>query len=488
MEVREDEADYVIVGSGAGGATAARVLSEAGRSVLLIEEGPRLASAERSRAMLEALRLTFRDAGTQTTRGRAPFPLLQGCLVGGTTAVNSGITWRLPEDVRAEWSERHGLGELLEERALTRVFEQIERELSIHETEPGVLGENALLLARAAQALALPGKVIARNTRDCVGSASCLQGCPRAARQSMDVSYVPYALARGGKLWESARAERIELAGGRAVGVRGHTLDMDRRAVAPFHARARRGVIIACGALHTPLLLRKAGLRGLVGERFQAHPGAAVVGVFDAPVVQGFGATQGYEIPLRERGFKVESLSLPPELLAARLPGVGPDWQRRLADLGHYAHWAAQVRMRAHGRVRADFSGRPSVRFTPLREDMEKVRESVALMVRLLFAAGAREVSHGVHGLPPYFHSPDQAALIERHPADPGYFHMLASHLFGTACAGAEPRTSVVGPGLESHAIKGLYVMDASVFPTNLGVNPQHSIMALAFRAAERLA
>jgi choline dehydrogenase-like flavoprotein len=105
-----------------------------------------------------------------------------------------------------------------------------------------------------------------------------------------------------------------------------------------------------------------------------------------------------------------------------------------------------------------------------------------------LFAAGAREVSHGVHGLPAYFHSPDQAALIERHPADPAYFHMLASHLFGTACAGADPRTSVVGPGLESHAIKGLYVMDASVFPTNLGVNPQHSIMALAFRAAERLA
>src|SRR5689334_9581134 len=120
MEVREDEADYVIVGSGAGGATAARVLSEAGRSVLILEEGPRLRTEERPRAMLEALSRTFRDAGTQTTRGRAPFPLLQGCLVGGTTAVNSGITWRLPEDVRAEWSERFGLSSLVEERALTR--------------------------------------------------------------------------------------------------------------------------------------------------------------------------------------------------------------------------------------------------------------------------------------------------------------------------------------------------------------------------------
>jgi choline dehydrogenase-like flavoprotein len=487
MEVREDEADYVIVGSGAGGATAARVLSGAGRSVLLIEEGPRLPTQERPRAMLEALRLTFRDAGTQTTRGRAPFPLLQGCLVGGTTAVNSGITWRLPQDVRVEWSTEHGLAELLEEQALTRVFEQIERELSIHATESALLGENAHLLARAAEALSLPGKVISRNTRDCAGSARCLQGCPRAARQSMDVSYVPFSLAHGAQLWENARVERLELSAARAVGVRGHLLDANRKPGAPFRARARRGVIVACGALHTPLLLRKAGLRGLVGERFQAHPGAAVVGVFDSPVVQGFGATQGYEIPLRERGFKIESLSLPPELLAARLPGVGADWQRRIADLGHYAHWAAQVRMRAHGSVRADFSGRPRVRFTPLKGDMQKVRESVALMVRLFFAAGAREVSHGIHGLPPFFEAPEQAALIERHPAHPSYFHMLASHLFGTACAGKDPARSVVGPFLESHAIKDLFVMDASVFPTNLGVNPQHSIMALAFRAAERL-
>jgi choline dehydrogenase-like flavoprotein len=304
----------------------------------------------------------------------------------------------------------------------------------------------------------------------------------------MDVSYVPFSIARGARLWESARVERIDVAGQRALGVRGHMLDGERRPSAPFRARARKAVIVACGALHTPLLLRKAGLRGLVGERFQAHPGAAVVGVFDTPVVQGFGATQGYEIPMRARGFKVESLSLPPELLAARLPGVGPDWQRRLADLGHYAHWAAQVRMRAHGSVRADLWGRPRVRFTPLAEDMAKVRESVALMVRLFFAAGAREVSHGVHGLPPYFTSPEQAELIERHPAEAGYFHMLASHLFGTACAGADPSKSVVGPSLESHAIKGLYVMDASVFPTNLGVNPQHSIMALAFRASEMLA
>jgi choline dehydrogenase-like flavoprotein len=143
--------------------------------------------------------------------------------------------------------------------------------------------------------------------------------------------------------------------------------------------------------------------------------------------------------------------------------------------------------MGAMGRVRPGWGGRPLVRYEPLATDMEKVRESLCLLVRMFFAAGAREVSHGVHGPDPIFTDPAQVAQLQQGPLDPRRVHLLASHLFGTACAGADPGRSVVDPALECHALKGLYVMDASVFPTNMGVNPQHSIMALAWRAAARL-
>ena len=156
--------------------------------------------------------------------------------------------------------------------------------------------------------------------------------------------------------------------------------------------------------------------------------------------------------------------------------------------LGHYAHWVAMVRMRAEGRVRPGLLGRPRIDYVPTAEDLARVRDGIALLARMLFAAGAREVSHGIHGLPALLTHPDQVALIEQTTLTPERVHLLASHLFGTACAGADPRTSVVDARLESHEIGGLYVMDASVFPTNLGVNPQHSIMALAFRAASQLA
>lgn len=484
-----DEADFIIVGTGAGGATAARVLSEAGFSLVLLEEGPHLTTEERPSDLLRAMSVAVRDMGSQTTTGPTPMPLLQGRLVGGSTAINSGIIWRLPEDVRRDWSDNYGLQELVEAGALGRAFDRIEEELEVDVTSDAVLGDNAHLMARAAQTMGLPGKPITRNARRCQGRSRCLQGCPGEARQSMDVSYVPRALAAGARLHALCRVTRVLSSGGRAVGVQGDVVEPGTwRVLDTFTARARIGVILAAGAVHTPVILRRSGVRGLAGERFQAHPGAAVVGRFDEPVDMGFGATQGYEIPMRDRGFKLESLSLPPEMLATRVPGAGAEWQERLAQLDHFAQWCVQIRMRAHGSVRPGWSGRPAVRYEPLAEDLHKAREAVALICRMMFRVGATEVYPGLGQIPETLTSEGQVELIERADLKRADFHFMASHLFGTACAGSDPAHSVVSPDLECHALPGLYVMDASALPTNLGVNPQHSIMGVVWRAAERLA
>src|SRR5690606_15706223 len=122
-----------------------------------------------------------------------------------------------------------------------------------------------------------------------------------------------------------------------------------------LRVHARRAVVLAASAVQTPLLLARAGVgrrSGLVGRRFQAHPGAAVLGVFDAPVRMWDGVTQGHESThyWHER-MKFESLALPPEIGAARLPGVGPALMRELAGYDHIAQWGVQIRAEAHGRV-----------------------------------------------------------------------------------------------------------------------------------------
>jgi len=489
MKQLDDAADFIIVGSGAGGATAARVLSAAGCSVVVLEEGPALSPDQRSRALLPAMDEAVRDMATIATSGRTPIPLLMGRCVGGSTAVNSGIIWRMPEDVQEDLRVHHGLDELLEPHALERCFEAIEADLGVAEVRDEIMGGNAQLLRDGSQALGLSGQPIRRNARGCKGSARCLQGCPTGARQSMDVSYLPVAVSHGARIHALTRAKRVLFEGGRAVGVSAEQLDAStKKPIAKLTLRARRGVILAAGAIFTPVLLLRSGLSGRVGHGFQAHPGSAVVGRFERPVGMGYGATQAYEVPLRARGYKLESLALPPELLAARLPGAGAQWQSYLSRLDQFAQFCAVHRAQARGRVRLGTFGGLDVRYELTPADVERVKESVALLTRIMFAAGAVEVYPGVAGVPERLTDPAQAELLLGPNVRRDAFHMLASHHFGTAAAGGDPRHSVVSPRLETHAVRGLYVMDASALPTNLGVNPQHSIMAIVRRAAEQLA
>ncbi len=483
-----DEADFVVVGTGAGGATAAKVLAGAGHSVVMLEDGPDIDPKSRPQAMLAAMRQTFRELGTTVAQGPFPIPVLQGRLVGGGTAINSGIIWRLPDHVLEHWRKEHGLSWLLEDTALGRAYDTIEADLGCAPTPREVLGGNSLALEKGAKALGYEGHPTVRNTPGCTGMATCLQGCPGAHRRSMDVSYVPAAIKDGARLHALCRVTKVHFESGRAVGVSGTHVDpQTRKPTAPFSVRARKAVIVSGGAVQTAVLLRRSGLRGLVGDRFQAHPGGPVLGRFDTPIKMVFGATQGYQVPFFDEGFKIESLSLPPEMLGARLPGAGTPWQDRLGHLDLYAQWAVMVRMRAHGTVRPGLTT-ARIRYKPLPEDLERMRQGVVRASRMMFAAGAKEVYHGMAGRPEILRSIDEVGLLEAGVVGPRDFHLVATHLFGTACAGKDPATSVVSPTLEVHARKGLYVMDASVFPTTVGVNPQHGIMGLSYRAAEHLA
>jgi choline dehydrogenase-like flavoprotein len=112
----------------------------------------------------------------------------------------------------------------------------------------------------------------------------------------------------------------------------------------------------------------------------------------------------------------------------------------------------------------------------------------VQRLTQMMFAAGAREVLPGVHGLPERLRAPGEIDAIFGLPDDPRHLHFIASHLFGTARMSRDARGGVVKPTLETHAVPGLHVFDSSVFPSNIGVNPQHTIAAVSWLAAERLA
>ncbi len=486
-------ADVVIVGSGAGGATVARVLSEAGLDVAIVEEGPHVPTEALTQDLYGAFTGLWRDLGMQVARGRMLMPVLQGSCVGGTTAINGAIVHRMPEEVHATWQRAHGLGAFFDYAGLSRIWDRLDAELFVAPAPSTVLGNNSAFMERGAARLGVPGNRIRRNVRDCDGSARCNQGCPGARRQSMNVSYVPQAIAAGARVYATCRVERVVPARGAEATVEGTFVDPETRRRGPkLRLRARRAIVVAAGAIHTPLLLRSSGLggaSGLLGRRLQAHPGTGIGGLFDEPVRMWFGATQGYESThwWHER-MKLESVGMPLELAAVRIPGFGPTLMRNLADFERVAMWGVQIRARAHGRVSRGLFGGASIAFDLTNEDAHTLKLGVRRLVEMMFAAGAREVFPGVHGMPERISSVDALRTLDALPDDPRLFHGIASHLFGTAVLGPDPTTSVVGLRGEVHGAPGVYVADASIFPTNLGVNPQHSICAMAWRIAEGIA
>jgi len=486
-----DEADYIVVGSGAGGGAAARILAASGARVVVLEEGPRLRPEELGVSENASRNRLFRNQGKQAAFGRATTPILQGRCVGGTTFVNSAIVWRLPHKVLERWHREFGLADGMPEAALEDAAAIIEEELSERAVVEGdTAGISDLLLRDAAKQAGIEGRFIHRYEKGCRGSGRCLHGCPNEAKQSTAVTSLKRAVGDGGWVVADARVERIEHRGGRAVAVRGHFTGDGPEKGQRFRVAARRAVIVAGGCIQSSNLLWRSGVRPAhLGQHFMAHPGTALMGLYPHRVDAWTGASQGYEVfGLRDTvGVKFETINVPPEVTAARLPGAGERFARRLEELPHVANWAVALKAEAQGTVRPSLLFGDMVRYDLTRGDLERLRKAMRTLAEMHFAAGAREVVSGVAGLPETLTSREQAALFDEAPLDPRAYSLVMTHLFGGCRAGKDAATSVVDPTLKVHGVDGLYVMDASVFPTNTGVNPQHSIMSVASVAAARL-
>ncbi|MEW2042528.1 GMC family oxidoreductase N-terminal domain-containing protein, partial [Streptomyces sp. NPDC005534] len=202
-------ADVIVVGSGAGGAMAARTFARAGLGVVVLEEGEHHSTASFGRrAPLDRFAELYRDGGATVALGNPPLLLPVGRAVGGTTVVNSGTCYRTPDHVLARWSGSFGFaladgfGPLLDE---------VERTLRVAPQPLDVLGNNGLLALAGAERLGWRAAPLRRNAPGCKGSCQCVVGCPTGAKQSVQLSVLPDACAAGARIVTGARAHRVLL-------------------------------------------------------------------------------------------------------------------------------------------------------------------------------------------------------------------------------------------------------------------------------------
>jgi choline dehydrogenase-like flavoprotein len=486
-----DSCDFAVIGTGAAGAAIGRVLVDAGLDVIFIEEGPPIDAHRADRSVAEATRHIFRDGGTQVAMGRAVIPILQGRCVGGSTAINSAICWRIPDDAWDRAFARFGLGEAIPLKELHRHYDRLESDLTPTATPEAVSGRNNLLMRDGAAKLGWMGQPTRRYEKGCTGSGRCIQSCVNHRKRSMDVTYIPHAIGRGARVYATCRAIGFLHKRGRVAGVRARVWNPDtgeRLGTVKIHAR--RGVVLAASCVQTPLLLGTLKLAGRdhVGAHFRGHPGTGVAGFYEEPVRAWTGATQGYEVlQFRKDGIKMETLALGPELGSVRLHGFGMDFAQLLAEYDHYAVWAIAARADAEGTIRGDVDGGARISYSPTEGDLAKIRSGVRALAEMHVAAGAKAIVTGLHGLPLRI-GPDELGRIDQVPLDGQHFSLVMTHLFGTARMAHDPSDGVVGPDFQVFDAPGLYVVDSSVFPQNIGVNPQHTIMAVAMLAGERMA
>ncbi|MCC6646918.1 MAG: GMC family oxidoreductase [Polyangiaceae bacterium] len=478
------EADVVIVGSGPAGAAAAREAARLGASTLVLEEGRWFAPGEFPLSSFDAMAASYRDMGASVVLGAAPTPYVQGRMVGGSSPINGAICWRLPRDVYDEWvTADPALGDALPFDEIERTTSEVEARLEVRPTDPSVAGAKNQLLARGAEALGLAHRPIRRNVSACEGLGRCMQGCPGGRKLSVDATLLTDAERDGATVASSIEVTRVTQERGRATGVVGVSAGGAR-----VTARARRAVVLAASAVQTPALLLKSGLsRGPVGHHFQCHPGVSMAGRFPEPVRMWEGATQGHEVTgLRHEGLKFEALGFGLAVMSSRLPGVGRAFAREVDDLAHQLDWGAAVRAEAEGRVRV-VAERTVVTFTPTARDVARYRRGLRVLGEMMLAAGADHVAPGVRGFAPRVTSVRELLDLERSgPTSAAAYTAAITHMFGTCRMGSRPRDSVVGLDFAHHDAAGLYVADSSVFPSNLGVNPQVPIMAVATLAARR--
>lgn len=479
------EADFVVVGSGPAGASVAREAAAHGASVIVVEAGPLVRPDEHPRSAFASMSAHYRDMGASVVLGRAPIPYLQGRMVGGSSPINGAICWRMPRDVHDAWCAADpALGEALDWSTLEALTDEIEARLGVAPTDAAVAGPKNLLMAKGAEALGLEHRPIRRNVRGCEGLGRCMQGCPKGAKQSADLTFLADAMRGETTLLSSVEALSVAVRGARAREVVARSA-----AGAEISLKARRAVVLAASAVQTPALLMKSRIgHGPVGEGLQAHPGVSMAGRFADEVRMWEGATQGHEVVgLRHEGLKFEALGFDLTVLAARLEGFGTDLARSIDDMAHWLEWGAAVRAEARGRVRLVF-GRTLVVYSPTRRDVALFRRGLRVLGEMMFAAGAEAVAPGVRGFASRVTSAAELASFERDgPTSPAAYTSAMTHLFGTCRMGSNRDESVVRPDFRHHAVEGLYVADSSVFPTNLGVNPQIAIAAMATLAARRM-
>ena len=494
----ELEADACVVGSGAGGGVVAAELAAAGLRVVVLEAGGYFNESDFNQLELWAYQnLYYRGGPIQTADLNVT--LQAGSTLGGGTVVNWTNCLRTKPGVREQWAREHGL-EGVDGPDYDRHLDAVLDRLGANDRCCDYNGPTQRL-QEGAQALGWSFAHVVRNADesryDPVSAGYMGFGDQSGSKQSTLRTYLQDAADAGAQIVVRCAAERVLIEGGRAAGVQATWADPETGRSARVTVRAPR-VIVAAGALESPALLLRSGIGGpATGDYLRLHPCTALFGTYAEDQQAWWGAphtglVDEFSGRWDGQGFLVETAQYAPALAASALPfATAAQHKDAMTRMRYGASFIGLVRDRGHGRVTIDADG-AAVHWYSLTDELDVLNTHRALdaQARLHAAAGAVEIQGLAAGAPRWRRGDDLEAFIarlQRIPLRAGGHRLFSAHQMGSCRMGADPQTSVAGPWGELHDTPGVWIGDASAFPTSSGTNPMISIMALARRTAEAI-
>lgn len=486
------KADAVVIGSGAGGAIAAFELARAGKSVIVLEAGPYIPSEKFTEMLAVSMGTLYQDHGGQSNMN-GDIAILQGACVGGSTVVNAALCFRTPDYYFKLWAKDYGLTNLTS-AVMKPYFEKVERNLNIKTVESHETSAGAELIGIGMSKLGYPKGKARRNIKNCTLTGACFSGCASDRKQSMLVTYLPWAVAHGATIFADTQVTQILAKDGKASGVLAQVID-PATGQKKADVRVEAGIVVcAAGPVQTPVLLLKSNLANSssqVGKNFACHPTLSVTAEFDQEVNDFHGATHSlymdqHTLPGKGGYLLLNAIQEPVEAGFQVEPGTGKPYVAYMTGYKNTIRLISLIHDKNVGQVKWE-NGQKQIHYTVDNDDFDAMKKGLVATGKILFAAGARKLylpsSNKV-----VIESADQVEkVIGALKNEPARYKYTSFHPQGTCRMGRDPKTTVVNPYGETHDVKNLYVADASLLPTSIGYNPSETVYALASYISDKI-
>lgn len=474
-----------VVGSGAAGSVIAYKLASAEVDCLVLEAGAQFDRRALAQKPSRVTRDVYRESAFFSAIGKPIIPIPLGQCLGGTTVINSGTCFRTPQEKIDVWRNVYGLTSLTQE-AFASSGEFIEKLIGVETASYDRMSRGNLKFRDGLEKLGLHGKPLLRNTTNCEGCGYCCYGCPSRAKNSMDVSVIPKAVHAGAQFVVQAPVTKIERKGARVTALVVEYKDsvgkkQKKKVFADYF-------ILSGGTIFSAALLLKNGFNfPALGKNLTIHPTTKVLALFEERLDAWKGIPQAYSYEgLKKEGMTFEGVFLPPDVVGATLP-YHSEYEVIMENYDKVAAFGALIHDSGSGSVRHFPLLGTKAFYSLTTEDVRKFQKAIAFMARVYLAAGAKKVYPFINRQGLTITCEKDVARFESLALKNIDIESMGFHPLGTCRMGLGPRDSVIDQNYRVHGMKNLYVCDGSVVPSNLGVNPQITIMSFANQMADAL-